>query len=171
MRKGENMLIELIKVGPLHTNCYIVTQKNQTIIIDPGSDFETIRKCCQNKNVVGIFVTHHHFDHIGALNQVEEYYHLTHNQKIKDWNYQIIPCPGHAKDLKSLYFEEDKILFSGDFIFYHTIGRCDLEGSNFNEMKKSIQNILKLPDDITIYPGHGWQTTLKEERPYLKKYI
>ena len=42
---------------------------------------------------------------------------------------------------------------------------------NKQEMKKSIQNILKLPDDITIYPGHGWQTTLKEERPYLKKYI
>lgn len=73
------MQIELLKVGELRTNCYIVTKNNQTIIIDPGDEYEKIKEVCQNKKIVGIFVTHHHFDHIGALKQLEEFYHVTHN--------------------------------------------------------------------------------------------
>lgn len=165
------MKIEMIKVGELQTNCYIVTKNNRTIIIDPGDEFEKIQKLYQDKKIVGIFVTHHHFDHIGALNQLEEYYKIKHNSQVKDWNYQVIPCPGHAKDLLSFYFPEDKVLFSGDFIFYHTIGRYDLEGSDYKQMQESIRNILTFPKDITVYPGHGMSTTLEEENIYLQKYI
>ncbi|MCI8575179.1 MAG: MBL fold metallo-hydrolase [Bacilli bacterium] len=164
------MQIETIKVGYLDTNCYVITKNNQTIIIDPGDEFEKIKTFCQDKNVVGIFVTHHHFDHIGALKKLENLYHLTHNESTV-WNMEVISCKGHAEDLIGFYFPEEKILFSGDFIFYHTIGRCDLEGSDFKEMQKSIQNILNYPKDIKIYPGHGIPTTLKEEIPYLEKYL
>lgn len=165
------MKIEMRKVGELRTNCYVITKNNQSIIIDPGDDFETIQELCQNKNIVGILVTHHHFDHVGALTQLEEFYHLKHNNILKEWNIEVIPCPGHAKDLVSFYFKEDNIMFSGDFIFYHTIGRCDLEGSNWLDMKKSIKNLMTYPQDITIYPGHGISTTLQEEIPYLKEYL
>ncbi len=164
------MQIEMIKVGELRTNCYIVTKNEETIIIDPGDEFQKIQEKCQNKNVVGILVTHHHYDHIGALKQLEEYYNLKHNT-FNNWNIKIIPSPGHASDLVCFYFKDDKILFSGDFIFYHTIGRYDLEGSNFIDMKKSIQNIITYPIDTIVYPGHGKSTTLKEEIPYLKEYI
>jgi glyoxylase-like metal-dependent hydrolase (beta-lactamase superfamily II) len=164
------MQIETIKVGELRTNCYIVTKNNQTIIIDPGDEYEKIKTHCQNKKIVAIFVTHHHFDHVGALKNLEADYNLTHNTS-KVWDLEIIPCKGHANDLISLYFPSDSILFSGDFIFYHTIGRCDLLGSDFHEMQKSIQNILNYPENIKIYPGHGIPTTLEEEIPYLKKYL
>jgi len=54
-------------------------------------------------------------------------------------------------------------MFTGDFLFYGTIGRTDLEGSNEEDMKKSIDKIKKYPD-AKIYPGHGWTTTLKREK-------
>ncbi|MCI8394887.1 MAG: MBL fold metallo-hydrolase [Bacilli bacterium] len=165
------MKIERFPLGPLQANCYLVTKNNQTIIIDPGSEANKILELCSKKNIVGILVTHHHFDHIGALKELENHFKIVHNQKVPSFSYQTISNPGHSKDSISFYFEQEKVLFSGDFIFEHNIGRCDLEGGNWYEMQKSIQNILKYSDDITIYPGHGTQTTLKEERAYLQKYL
>lgn len=158
------MHIKKILVGELQTNCYIVTRNEKTIIIDPGDEFKKIIFHCQNKNVVGILVTHHHFDHIGALKQLEKHYNLTHNQKnIEGFSYTILKNPGHTKDSISFYFPNEKILFSGDFIFYQSIGRCDLEGGNFKEMQESIKLILNYPKKITIYPGHGPSTSLEKE--------
>lgn len=166
------MQIKTLIVGELCTNCYLITKNDKTIIIDPGSEIEKIISECLDKQVVGILVTHHHFDHIGALKELEQYYSVTHNpEKIEGFNYQIIKNPGHTEDSQSFYFKEDKILFAGDFIFYHSIGRCDLEGGSLSEMSKSIQIILTYPQDIRIYPGHGPQTTLEEEIPYLKYFM
>ena len=60
-------------------------------------------------------------------------------------------------------------MFLGDFIFKESIGRCDLEGGNYDEMLKSIELIKKYDDDIKVYPGHGDETTLlyeKQNNPY-----
>jgi len=170
-KKGENMKVETIPVGYLQANCYLVTQNNQTIIIDPGDEYEKIRNHCLGKNIVAILVTHHHFDHIGALKALEETYHLKHNVIPNHLKIEIFQNPGHSKDSISFYFPEENILFSGDFIFYHSIGRCDLEGGDWQEMQNSIKSILKYSHDLFIYPGHGPSTTLKEERPYLSQYI
>ena len=59
----------------------------------------------------------------------------------------------------------------GDFVFKTTIGRCDLEGGNFQEMLSSIKKIKQYPKEITLYPGHGEKTTLDFEiqnNPYFK---
>ena len=166
------MDIKIVPVGYLEANCYIITQNNKTVIIDPGAEYEKIKKICQEKNLEGILITHHNFDHIGALKELEKDYNLKHNpQKIEGFNYQILKTSGHSKDSLSFYFPDEKLLFSGDFIFYHTIGRWDLEGGDFKEMQESIKKILSYPKDIKIYPGHGKSTTLKEEENYLKKYI
>jgi len=65
------MKIERIKVGYLQANCYILTKDNKSIIIDPGAELEKILKHCKEKNIVGILITHHHFDHIGALKELK----------------------------------------------------------------------------------------------------
>lgn len=166
------MKIEKVTVGYLEENCYIVTKNAKTIIIDPGDELKKIQNYIKDKEIVGILITHHHFDHIGALKGLEEIYHLKHNpQNIPGFSFEVIKNPGHSKDSLSFYFKEEKILFSGDFIFYHNIGRCDLEGGDFKEMQESIKHILTYPKEIKIYPGHGPSTTLKEEIPYLNKYI
>ena len=54
-------------------------------------------------------------------------------------------------------------MFTGDFLFYHTIGRCDLVESDYELMKKSIKKIKQYDSDIDIYPGHGISTTLENE--------
>lgn len=164
------MIVKTLVVGALQTNCYIVTKNNQTIIIDPGEEYEKIKKEIQEKNVVGILVTHHHFDHVGALKQLEDDLHLIHNQSITNFEYEVIETPGHTKDSITYYFPKEKTMFTGDFIFQGAIGRMDLGGSPI-DMIKSIKKIITYPEDITIYPGHGPSSTLKEEIPRLKEYI
>ena len=62
-------------------------------------------------------------------------------------------------------------MFVGDFIFYHTIGRCDL-GGDVDLMKKSIQKILQtIPLDTILYPGHGRITKLDQEKVFLEQFL
>ena len=57
---------------------------------------------------------------------------------------------------------EDKVIFTGDFLFAGSIGRTDLGGSDV-DMKKSLEKIKKYDKDIVIYPGHGPSSTLDIE--------
>ncbi len=77
--------------------------------------------------------------------------------------FDILHCPGHSPD--SLCFYTKGILIGGDVIFKGSIGRTDLPGGDPRQLMKSIkEKILPLPDDTKIYPGHGPETILKEEK-------
>ena len=165
------MVIKTLVLGELRTNCYIVVKGGECLIIDPASDAQKIIEECQNYKVVAILVTHHHFDHVLALEELEEYYHLKHNVFKDKMGYQVIKTPGHAADCLTFYFAEDKVMFTGDFIFYHTCGRCDLETSNEKDMRQSLEMMKKYPDDIVIYPGHGSKTNLGEEKKFFDSYF
>ena len=83
--------------------------------------------------------------------------------------YKVIHTPGHSKG--SICILIDDILFAGDTVFKYSIGRTDLPDGNYNELMQSLEKIKKLSKNITIYPGHGPVTTLKEElenNPYFK---
>ena len=158
------MDIKVIKVGPLETNCYILTIDNECLIIDPGDDFQKIKEAVDDKKVIGCLVTHFHQDHIEALEEVVSYYDVEINQsKYGKFKYEIIETPGHTFDSKTFYFKEINTMFTGDFIFKSSIGRTDL-GGNDNDMKQSLEDFKKYDDDIIIYPGHGPKTTLGEEK-------
>ena len=75
--------IENLVLGRLRTNCYIVKKNNKCIIIDPGDEAEKIIEACKGYEVEEILVTHHHWDHILALKEIEEQYHLKHNVFLK----------------------------------------------------------------------------------------
>lgn len=64
-----------------------------------------------------------------------------------------------------------QLMFSGDFLFYGSIGRTDLTGGNHAEMMESLRTkVLTLPDDVVVLPGHGQQTSIGREKatnPYL----
>lgn len=158
--------MEIIKipVGYLQTNCYILKENEKAIIIDPGAAAEKIEDNLKDLEVVGILLTHSHFDHIGALTYFENKYKLKHNDKIKDFNYEIIETKGHTKDSLTFYFKEDKVMFTGDFLFKGTIGRIDLEGGDINDMKESLKIIFTYPMNTTIYPGHGEESSLGAEK-------
>lgn len=166
------MNIERLVVGRLRTNCYIIKKSDKCIIIDPGDEASRIKEACRGYEVEEILVTHHHWDHILALEELEDDYHLKHNTfRQKTFKYEIIKTPGHANDSLTFYFKDEKVMFTGDFLFYHTIGRCDLETSSIPAMQESLAKISKYPDDISIYPGHGKASFLGEEKSFFKNYF
>lgn len=177
------MKINYITIGPLQSNCYLLEKNNQYLLIDPGEDYNQIKKFIQNKNITGILITHNHYDHTASVNNlIKDYYikiysinNLKEGQnKIGSFNFEVIYTKGHTMDSITYYFYEDKVMFTGDFLFKGTIGRCDFTESNKNEMIKSIKKIKQYNENITIYPGHGEKTTLKNElqnNPYLRLQI
>ena len=169
------MQIESVVVGELEENCYILTINNTCLIVDPGDEIDKIINAIGEKKVLGILITHHHFDHVGALKPLLEKYNVKvydfnsleeNNLKVGDFTFDVIFNPGHTIDSISFYFKKEKVMFVGDFVFKNTIGRCDLEGGNIKEMMSSISKLKEIDDDITLYPGHGSKTTLNYEKMY-----
>ncbi|UCE23196.1 MAG: MBL fold metallo-hydrolase [Candidatus Zixiibacteriota bacterium] len=85
---------------------------------------------------------------------------------------RVLKTPGHSPG-GVCYLDESKgILFCGDTIFYGSIGRTDFPGCSHQALIKSINDkIMKLPDDVICYPGHGPETSVGNERmnnPFLR---
>jgi len=90
---------------------------------------------------------------------------------VSTFGIKIIYVPGHTPGSVCIYFPKDKILFSGDLIFKDGIGRYDFSYSNKKQLFNSINQIIKIiPDDVTIYSGHGEKTTIKSEKVNLLQY-
>jgi len=152
------MKIDRVIVGYLKTNCYIISNDNECLVIDPGDEYDKIKEVIGNKRVIGTIVTHHHFDHVGALKYFDNIYDKSNliegMNKIGKFNFEVIYTPGHTFDSICIYFKENKVMFVGDFIFKDGIGRTDLGGNNI-DMNYSVLKISKYNQDIIIYPGHG----------------
>lgn len=93
--------------------------------------------------------------------------------RVDSADFQIIPLPGHTQGGSGFLFPgTPAALFVGDTIFAGSVGRTDLPGGNTRTLLDSIRTrLLTLPDEITLYPGHGPATTVGRERknnPYLQ---
>lgn len=165
------MNIEVVKVGYLEENCYVISIKGKCLIIDPGDEFDKIKNLVGNKQVLGILITHHHFDHVGALNDLLNYKEVPvidykineENISIDKFKFKIIKTPGHTSDSITFYFEENNLMFVGDFVFKNSIGRTDLPTGNDIEMDNSINKIKTYDKNTILYPGHGESTTIDDE--------
>ncbi len=76
----------------------------------------------------------------------------------------VLHTPGHSPGSICLYNEEEGVLFDGDVLFNMGMGRYDLPGGNYGVLMQSIQRLLALPEETTVYPGHGPATTIGRER-------
>lgn len=165
------MKIKCIKVGYLQENCYLLNNNSKVLIIDPGDEVNKIEKAIDGK-VIGVLITHNHFDHIGALKEICSRYNVIPNEVNDiDFNFITIQTPGHSDDSKTYYFKDYNMMFCGDFIFENSIGRCDLPTGNISDMKNSLKLISKYPDEIMIYPGHGPSTLLGKEKGNFSSYF
>ena len=160
----------------------MIKNKNEGLIIDPGDEVDKILDMIEDTKILAILITHAHFDHIGALNDllkvidVPVYYNNVNNEiknvinvkekkyNIGEFNFEVIFTPGHRNDSVCYYFYNDNFMVTGDFLFHLNIGRTDLEYGDYNEMIKSINKIKKYDDNIDIYPGHGIKTNLGFEK-------
>lgn len=168
------MKIDRVVVGQLYTNCYILTLDNECLVIDPGDEYDKIKKVIGDNKVLGAIITHNHFDHVGAINNFDKIYDYNNLfegiNNIGKFSFEVIYTPGHTGDSICLYFKDDNIMFVGDFIFKDGVGRTDL-GGNDSDLLKSINKISKYSKDITIYPGHGDSTKLGIEIKKLVRFI
>lgn len=124
-----------------------------------------------------------HPDDLKVLQSVESYAHLygfegyqvspqptkslVHNQKLVfgDIEMTVFHTPGHAPGHVVFYFEKENFVVNGDVLFRGSFGRVDLPGGNLETLKESIFNCMfKLPDETTVYCGHGPKTTIGVEK-------
>lgn len=80
---------------------------------------------------------------------------------------KVIHTPGHTPESCCYYNEEFSTVFTGDTLFQDSVGRSDFPCGNGNTLSKSIkEKLFALPDDTTVYPGHGGYSTIGHERTH-----
>ena len=194
------MEIKMQPMGVTQTNCYIVTIDNKDLIIDPGIG-ATKWVVKNTKNPIAILNTHGHYDHVWSNAELKEKLKvpiyiqkddefmltkplLAQNTPPSKADYlvngdeelyidnikvQYRHFPGHTPGNSIIEIED--VWFSGDFIFDGSIGRWDFPFSSGEDMIKSLNKVMKIEKDFTLYPGHGVSTTLKREQKRLPLWI
>ncbi len=189
------MRVETICLGELATNCYLISIGKLTILIDPADFCQALTSFIGNRHIDFVINTHGHFDHIGGnwelqkagakllihkadLPLVDHFYpnHSPFDRYIEDGEtlpggFRVMHTPGHSPG--SVVLVKDDTLFVGDLLFAGSIGRTDFPGGSITKMNKSLAQLIKLPGDYQVYPGHGPSTTLGREKranPYLIRF-
>ena len=166
------MKVDVLNNGPINANCYFLYQDNKVIVVDPGAKYVDIKNKIKDHELVAIFITHDHFDHVDSLDELLEYYPAPINpSEVDGYNYEIVKTPGHSKDSISFYFPNEKIIIIGDFLFHRGIGYTHFPGGNNKEMIDSLNLIREYPDDLVVYPGHDEIAILGEEKALFDHYI
>ena len=109
--------------------------------------------------------------------EVEGY--LVHGQLMQlpglgAYTFQMVHVPGHSPGMLTLWCADAAIAIVGDTLFEGSIGRTDFPTSDPDAMTRSLQLLMTLPDATRIYPGHGRETTILQERqtnPYLRGLV
>jgi len=195
--------IQTFEMTPFMTNCYVVRDGGEALVIDPGEGTPELLAALSGAHVTAIVNTHCHIDHSsgnGALKaatgaplaihaaDLPLLRGLTHQGmmfgvpcepspepdrfleegdavRVGAFEFRVIHVPGHAPGHIALVM--DGVAMVGDVLFAGSIGRTDLPGGNTAQLLDSIRmKLLTLPDDTAVYPGHGPQTTIGEERRY-----
>jgi len=92
--------------------------------------------------------------------------------KVGELELKVIETPGHSQGCISLYMKKQGVVFTGDTLFWGSIGRTDLPGGDYKAIIHSLKVKLgALPDNTKVYPGHGDDTTIgfeKQQNPYFE---
>ena len=87
--------------------------------------------------------------------------------RLAGFSVQMIHTPGHTKGGACYYIESEQVLFSGDTIFCHSVGRTDFPTGSMGELRRSVQRMLQiLPDTTRVMPGHECDTSIADEKRY-----
>ena len=97
------------------------------------------------------------------LPSVGHYFEQNETLSFGSHHIQILFTPGHSRGSVVFYCEAEKVVFTGDTLFEHSIGRTDMEGGSMMQIIQSLRILAQLPDDTTVYPGHGPLTTIGKE--------
>ncbi|NOX19889.1 MAG: MBL fold metallo-hydrolase [Nitrospirae bacterium] len=82
--------------------------------------------------------------------------------KAGNLSFKVIHTPGHSPGGICLYGQG--VLFTGDTMFAGSVGRTDFHGGSLSKLKESFKRLISLPADTVVYPGHGPETTISNEK-------
>lgn len=203
------MKIKRLVVSSFQTNCYVLYDHFQAVIIDPGDQAKKIKNFINENelDVLAILLTHGHCDHIGAIDALYQafacpiYLHHEDHVYLKEPKYNlsmmmgnpliiqapVLDCdetmqigpfkvrwhhlPGHTPGSSMIELIDQKIIFSGDVLFNGSIGRFDFPLSSHHDTVLSMKKLKEFQEDARVFPGHGEETSIKNEQqynPYLK---
>ena len=87
--------------------------------------------------------------------------------QLAGYEIRVLHTPGHTVGSCCYFFPEQKVLISGDTLFYHSYGRTDFPTSSMTDMVKSVRRLLtELPENTAVYPGHDMATSIDMEKRY-----
>lgn len=89
---------------------------------------------------------------------------------LTEFSLSVIHTPGHSPGSICLYSKNNNIVFTGDTLFKSGMGRTDFPGGDFNTLERSLNNLLTLPKDTIVYPGHGPESTIAAESNITQLY-
>lgn len=88
----------------------------------------------------------------------------TDSLSVGNINFKLLKTPGHTPGSVCLYSKEEKFVIVGDTLFSGSVGRTDLPGGSSHQLENSLKKLMQLPDDTTVYCGHGPNTTIGKEK-------
>ena len=200
-------------VGAVSTNCYVIYDEAimHGAIIDPGDNAKELMDYIAKQKVTldYILLTHGHFDHILAVDEIakkigakvvmhrgDEYLLTPDNMRmfgmplrsavptVDIWaeegteitigalTIRYLHTPGPTPGSCTLMC--GSLLFTGDTMFRHECGRCDLPGGDFDTILKALRRLHDLEGDDQVLPGHEGLSTLADERvnnPYVRQAL
>ena len=186
--------INTLTLGLYQVNCYVVRSEDsdRCVVIDPGYDGQTVLRFLkeQNLHLEAILLTHGHFDHVGAVKELaaetdcKVFLHdlertmpeamtagplyatdnYPHRFSVAGMEFTVLHTPGHTPGSVCLICED--AMFSGDTLFAGSCGRTDLPGGDWATILASLERLKELPGNYRVFPGHGEDTTLAQERQY-----
>jgi glyoxylase-like metal-dependent hydrolase (beta-lactamase superfamily II) len=182
---SESLRITKLAVGPFDNNVYVVASNGQALIVDGAAEPERLLREVHGIHVSTIVQTHNHPDHTSALHELSirlpapvlghtadplpvRAGELADGDRIDIGNVEVrvLHTPGHTPG--SLCFLVEGFLFSGDTLFPGGPGNTWGESAAFEEIMRSLDRLFELPDETRVCPGHGLDTTIGRERPYLE---
>ena len=186
--------IDTLTLGLYQVNCYVVYNEgsDRCVVIDPGYEPQRILNHLKAKNLKleTILLTHGHFDHVGGVKELvaatncKVYLHdlertmpeamtagplyatdgFPSRFSIAGMEFTVLHTPGHTPGSVCLICED--AIFSGDTLFAGSCGRTDLPGGDWATILESLKRLKELPGNYRVFPGHGEDTTLSQERQY-----
>jgi glyoxylase-like metal-dependent hydrolase (beta-lactamase superfamily II) len=183
-------------VGPWPMNTYalVCPATQQSLLIDPGAEPQTLLNLLADSDPIGIVLTHTHADHIGALSIMRQRLNVPlmahtgpHFQgitlhadrlladgdrvQVGSHSLRVYHTPGHIDDMICLAIENDSRVIVGDTLFDGGPGRTwSIEG--FQTTLQTLRNVvLAWPDDTICYPGHGPHFRLGDRRKAIEAFL